>query len=83
MDLSLRRAQAVSNYLTLRGVDPEILRVQGCSTFEPVVQREYTPDSQTLNRRVEVESTPTLVKELQAQPKNPATQPTTAQSADE
>jgi flagellar motor protein MotB len=68
MDLSLRRAQSVSDYLTQHGVDPQILRVQGCSTFEPVVQREYTPDSQILNRRVEVESTPTLVRELQAQP---------------
>jgi flagellar motor protein MotB len=76
MDLSLRRAQAVSDYLTRSGVDPQILRVQGCSTFEPVVQRDYTADSQTMNRRVEVESTPTLVKELQAQP-SLSTSPTT------
>lgn len=67
LDLSLRRAQSVSDYLTQHGVDPQILRVQGCSTFEPVIQREYTADSQTLNRRVEVESTPTLVQEMQAQ----------------
>jgi outer membrane protein OmpA-like peptidoglycan-associated protein len=66
LDLSIRRAQAVCDYLTRHGVDPQILRVQGCSTFEPVVQREYEPDSQELNRRVEVESTPTLVKELQS-----------------
>jgi flagellar motor protein MotB len=77
MDLSLRRAQAISDYLTQHGVDPEILRVQGCSTFEPIVQRDYEPDSQTRNRRVEVESTPTLVKELQSPGNTPATRPTT------
>jgi outer membrane protein OmpA-like peptidoglycan-associated protein len=69
MDLSLRRAQAVADYLTSRGVSPDILRVQGCSTFEPVLQRTYTPDAQSLNRRVEVEATATLVEELQVQPK--------------
>lgn len=75
MDLSLRRAQAVSDYLTGLGVDPEILRVEGCSTFEPVVQREYTPDSQVPNRRVEVEATATPVTEMQNPPPLvPATQ---------
>jgi flagellar motor protein MotB len=82
MDLSLRRAQAVSDFLTQQGVDPQILRVEGCSTYEPVVQREYTPDAQTLNRRVEVESTPTLIQELQSVPKNPTTEPTTRASID-
>ncbi|WP_428938447.1 OmpA family protein [Fontivita pretiosa] len=65
MDLSLRRAQAVSDYLTSKGVSPDILRVQGCSTFEPVLQRAYTPELQRANRRVEVEATATLVEELQ------------------
>jgi chemotaxis protein MotB len=69
MDLSLRRAQAVADYLTAHGVEPEILRVQGCSTFEPVVQHEYTPAAQDLNRRVEVDVSPTLVEELQQHPK--------------
>jgi hypothetical protein len=46
-------------------VEPEILRVQGCSTFEPVRQRAYTPESQANNRRVEVEATATLVEDLQ------------------
>ncbi len=72
MDLSLRRAQAVADYLTSHGVSPDILRVQGCSTFEPVIQHEYTAMSKEVNRRVEVEVTPTLVDELQ--------QPTTATS---
>jgi flagellar motor protein MotB len=76
MDLSLKRAQAVSDYLTAQGVDPEILRVQGCSTYEPVVQRDYSPEGQIPNRRVEVESTPTPVTDLQSPPPVvPATQP--------
>ena len=65
MDLSLRRAQAVSDYLTTHQVSPDMLRVVGCSTFEPVVEHDYTPLAQVENRRVEVEVTPTLVGELQ------------------
>jgi outer membrane protein OmpA-like peptidoglycan-associated protein len=68
MDLSLRRAQAVADYLTSKNVSPDIIRVQGCSTFEPVLQRTYTPDAQSLNRRVEVEATATLVEQLQDAP---------------
>jgi outer membrane protein OmpA-like peptidoglycan-associated protein len=68
MDLSVRRAKAVADYLTAKGVEPDILRVQGCSTFEPVIQRRYGPDAQANNRRVEVEVTATLVGELQDQP---------------
>jgi flagellar motor protein MotB len=65
MDLSLRRAQAVSDFLAKANVEPEILRVQGCSIFEPVKQRAYSPESQAANRRVEVEALATLVDELQ------------------
>jgi chemotaxis protein MotB len=72
MDLSLRRAQAAADYLVSRGVDRETIRVQGCSTYEPVIQRAYTGDARSQNRRVEVEATGTLVKELQdsSRPKN-------------
>ena len=69
MDLSLRRAQAVADYLTARRVEPEILRVQGCSTFEPVSRGAYTEDAQSRNRRVEVEATDTLVEERQDRPR--------------
>lgn len=65
MDLSLRRAQAVADYLTTQRVEPEILRVQGCSTFEPVSRGAYTEDAQARNRRVEVEATDSLVEERQ------------------
>ena len=68
MELSVRRAKAVADYLMSKGVAPEILRVQGCSTFEPVAARAYTPEAQAANRRVEVESTDTLVEDFQAQP---------------
>jgi len=83
MDLSIRRAQAAADYLTEKGVDPRILRVQGCSTFEPLVQREYSADSQRLNRRVEVEATATLAdaydtskSQTQNSDNSPSTAPT-------
>jgi len=65
MNLSIRRAQAAADLLVQSGVEPDILRVQGCSTFEPVLQRTYTPDAQIQNRRVEVEATTTLVRDRQ------------------
>jgi flagellar motor protein MotB len=65
MQLSIRRAQAAATYLASLGVAPELLRVEGCSTFEPIVEGQYTPDALQANRRVEVEATATLVEELQ------------------
>jgi chemotaxis protein MotB len=65
MNLSIRRAEAVATYLIAHGVQPETLRVQGCSTFEPVKQRDYNPNAQAENRRVEVEVTSTLIEERQ------------------
>jgi chemotaxis protein MotB len=65
MDLSLRRAQAAADYLIGRSVAPEMLRVLGCSTFEPVAQRAYNSAAQMNNRRVEVEATSTLIEEMQ------------------
>ena len=75
MELSLRRAQAAADYLVSKGVDPQVLRVQGCSTFEPVNEHAYTPEARALNRRVEVEVTATLVTERQggAKPATPQT----------
>jgi outer membrane protein OmpA-like peptidoglycan-associated protein len=81
MDLSLRRAQAVSDYLTTKGVAPDTLRVLGCSTFEPVQQRAYTSDLLAMNRRAEVEVTPNLVEEFQDRSKSsPATLTTPPQA---
>ncbi len=70
MDLSLRRAQASANFLVSKGVDPHLVRVQGCSTFEPLTEREYTVDSQTLNRRVEVEATNTIFDDSDQHPQS-------------
>jgi flagellar motor protein MotB len=65
MDLSLRRAQATADYLTSKGVEPEVLRVQGCSTFEPVRQGDSSVSGQSLNRRVEVFVSDTPVDQFQ------------------
>ena len=64
LSLSLNRAEAVADYLTLHGVAPDMLRVQGCSTFEPVVEHEYTPAAQASNRRVEVQVTRALTDDF-------------------
>lgn len=61
MDISLRRAQFVCDYLVAQGISPDILRVQGCGTFEPVRVRAYTEADRRTNRRVEVEATDQLV----------------------
>ena len=63
-----------ADYLIAQGVDPEIVRVQGCSTFEPIVSHVYTTESQSQNRRVEVQATSQLVDDLKDRPAT--TQPT-------
>jgi len=80
MHLSIQRAQAAADYLAGIGVNPALLRVEGCSTFEPVVQHEYTPEALQANRRVEVEATATLVEDLQDRGAS-TTEPTAAAGA--
>ncbi len=65
LDISLRRAQIVADYLVSQGVSPDVMRVIGCSNFEPVQQRTYTAAGHALNRRVEIEATDLLVEQLQ------------------
>jgi outer membrane protein OmpA-like peptidoglycan-associated protein len=65
MDISIKRAQAAADYLVSKGVAPEVLRVQGCSTFEPIQQNAYTRELQSVNRRVDVFSTDLIVPDLQ------------------
>jgi outer membrane protein OmpA-like peptidoglycan-associated protein len=65
MDLSLARAKAVADVLVAEGVSPDVLRIEGCSTFEPAKQRKPGPEGQVTNRRVEVEVTDQLVGERQ------------------
>ena len=80
MDLSIRRAQAVANYLTGKQVETDILRVIGCSTFEPVRQHVYGDNAQAGNRRVEIQATDSIVEDRQDNSNRagaPATQPAT------
>jgi len=53
MDLSLRRAEAVRDYLVSTGTPAEKLRVVGRGQHDPLASNE-TPEGRTLNRRVEV-----------------------------
>ena len=65
MELSMRRAQLVSDYLISAGVDARVLRVQGCSTFEPVTKQAYSEQKNSQNRRVEVESSDNTLSDVQ------------------
>jgi chemotaxis protein MotB len=81
MDLSLRRAKVVAEYLIAAKVSPDVLRVQGCSTYEPVVQRAYAEGERTFNRRVEVEVTDNIVEERQDHARAPVASPEGADGA--
>src|SRR5579862_2799021 len=85
-DLSMKRAEAAADYLVSRGVDPQVLRPVGASTYEPVNVRAYTPEAVAMNRRVEVEVTATLVSDRQGKPvadegSNPSKPPAGAEGA--
>ncbi len=53
MDLSLRRANSVSNYLTSLQVDPTRFHTQGYGETQPIASND-TAEGKALNRRVEV-----------------------------
>ncbi len=53
MDLSLRRAQSVSNYLQTRQVMPTRMHIQGYGETQPIASNE-TAEGRQLNRRVEI-----------------------------
>jgi len=53
MDLSLRRAQAVSDYLVSTGVAAEKLREVGRGENDPIASND-TPEGRAQNRRVEI-----------------------------
>jgi flagellar motor protein MotB len=65
MELSMRRAQLIADYFIANGISADVIRVQGCSTFEPIVQRSYEPGALAVNRRVEVEVSNVPVTERQ------------------
>ncbi len=55
--LSERRAQAVANYLTSRGVSNARIRYQGFGETQPIASND-TADGRALNRRVEIKIVP-------------------------
>lgn len=55
--LSLRRAEAVRNYLIARGVNPEILTAQGYADAKPVASND-TEEGRFRNRRIEFTVSP-------------------------
>lgn len=77
LDLSLVRARMVAEALAAEGIDRQILRVQGASTYEPAKRRRFTPDAQAANRRVEIASTDQLVEDRQDRPPTTPTAPST------
>ncbi|MBO4340648.1 MAG: OmpA family protein [Bacteroidales bacterium] len=53
LNLSLRRAQSVKNFLVSHGVRPSLITIKGYGFDRPVATNS-TPDGRQLNRRVEV-----------------------------
>jgi len=51
--LSLKRAQTVSNYLVSQGVNPNLLQAQGFGDADPAAPNN-TPQGRAQNRRVEI-----------------------------
>jgi len=51
--LSLRRAEAVRDYLITQGVAPETMRAEGLGAKRPVAANS-TPDGRAQNRRIEI-----------------------------
>jgi outer membrane protein OmpA-like peptidoglycan-associated protein len=71
-ELSAARAEAVAEVLMAEGVSAEVIRVQGCSVWEPVRQRRFDGNAQAANRRVEIEVSDQLVKDRQDQTRREA-----------
>lgn len=65
LDLSKRRADAVANYLTLRGVSRARIETIGYGESYPVADNA-TAEGRAINRRVEIRITPISREEAQA-----------------
>jgi outer membrane protein OmpA-like peptidoglycan-associated protein len=65
LDLSKRRADAVANYLTLRGVTRARSETIGYGEMYPVADNS-TAEGRALNRRVEIRITPISREDVQA-----------------
>jgi len=68
-DLSYYRAKAVHDFLVeVGGLDPLVLRISAAGDTEPVAPRAYTPETQAVNRRVEIIQTEAEVEETNPDP---------------
>jgi outer membrane protein OmpA-like peptidoglycan-associated protein len=65
LELSQRRAEAVANYLSLRGVTRSRIATMGYGEQYPVASNE-TAEGRALNRRVEIRITPISQDEVNA-----------------
>lgn len=64
-DLSYYRAKAIADFLATEGqLDRSVLVIEARGDTEPLVHRQYNPDSQTLNRRVEIIMTEVMVEDF-------------------
>jgi chemotaxis protein MotB len=66
-ELSFARAQAARAFLTSpeMGIASQRVRVVACANNEPLIMRAYDPATVTVNRRIEVIITETLIQEFQ------------------
>ena len=68
-DLSYYRAKSVHDFLVgTGGIDPLVLRITAAGDTEPVVPRAYTPETQAVNRRVEIIQTEAEVEDTNPDP---------------
>ncbi len=69
-DLAYERAKTVVRELVKLGVPRQALRIQSCRDFEPLKQGAYNEVSRSVNRRVEVIATESLISEYKGEPAN-------------
>ncbi len=63
-NLSYERAMAIRIRLIVMGVDPSVLRVEGCWNFEPLKEGVYSETERAINRRVEVFVTESIASDF-------------------
>jgi len=65
LDLSYYRAKVIADFLATEGqLDRSVLVVEARGDSEPLVHRQYNPEAQTLNRRVEIIMTEVMVEDF-------------------
>ena len=65
LDLSYYRAKVIAEFLATEGqLDPDVLVIEARGDTEPLIHRQYNPEAQTLNRRVEIIMTEVMVEDL-------------------